>query len=66
LLQLALRLGSLARLGAEAIGKSLERRDLFLLVLVSRKLLLLARRLLLDIVVPNFPDTGAAAGVRSR
>ncbi len=52
LLQLALRLRRLARLGPEAIGKLLERSNFFLLVLVGRKLLLFARRLLFDVAVP--------------
>ena len=52
LLQLALRLRRLARLGAKAIGKLLERRDLFLLVFVGRELLFFARRFLLHVAVP--------------
>ncbi len=52
LLQLALRLRRLARLGPEAIGKQLERGDLLLLVLVGGELLFFARRLLFDVAVP--------------
>ena len=52
LLQFALRLRSLARLRAKAIGEQLKRRDLFLLVLVSGELLLFARRFLFDVAVP--------------
>ncbi len=52
LLQFALRLRRLARLGPKAIGECLERRDLFLLILVGRELLLCARRLLFDVTVP--------------
>src|ERR1700720_4755955 len=52
LLQLALRLRGFARLGAEAIGEQLERRDFFLLIFVSGQLLFFARGFLLDVVVP--------------
>src|SRR5437868_11351078 len=52
LLQFALRLRCFAGLGAKAISEKLERRDLFLLVLVSRELLFFAGRFLLDIAVP--------------
>ena len=52
LLQLALRLRRFARLGSKPIGKQLERRDFFLLIFVSRKVLLFARGFLLDVLVP--------------
>ena len=52
LLEFALRLRSLAGLGAKAIGELLERRDFFLLVLVGGELLFFARRLLFDVAVP--------------
>src|SRR2546423_5364016 len=52
LLQFALRLRSLARLGAKPVHERLQRRDLALLILVSGKLLHFARGLLLDVAVP--------------
>src|SRR5216110_1870826 len=52
LLQFALRLRRFAGLGPKAIGEKLERRDLLLLVLVSRELLFFARCFLLDVAVP--------------
>ena len=52
LLELALRLRGLARLGAKAVGELLERRDFFLLILVGRELLFFARGFLLDVAVP--------------
>src|SRR3984893_2865523 len=52
LLQLALRLRSFARLGPKAIGEQLQRRDFFLLIFVSRELLLFARGFLVDVTVP--------------
>src|ERR1700682_5365575 len=52
LLQLALRLRSLARLGAKAVGEQLQRRDFFLLIFVSRELLLFARGFLFKVTVP--------------
>src|SRR5438477_12950894 len=57
LFQLALGLRSFAGLGAKSIGKQLERRDFFLLILISGELLLFARRFLLDITVPVAPIT---------
>src|SRR3954466_14650693 len=52
LLQLALRLRRFARLRAEAIRKLLQRRDLLLLILVGRRVLLFARSFLLNVAVP--------------
>src|SRR5207244_12429918 len=52
LLQLALRLRRFARLGPEAIGEELKRRDFFLLILVGRELLFFAGGLLFDVAVP--------------
>ena len=49
LLQLALRLGGFARLGAEAIGKFLELLNLGLLIFVSGELDLLPLRFLLHV-----------------
>src|SRR5207248_7578551 len=57
LFQFALRLRRFARLGPKSIGKQLERRDLFLLILVSGELLFFARGFLLDITVPVAPIT---------
>src|SRR5450432_1154568 len=57
LLQLALRLRRLGRLGAKAIRESLERRDFLLLVFVSGKLLIFTRGLLLHVAVPIPPVT---------
>jgi hypothetical protein len=51
LLELALRLRRLARLGAEPVGELLQLRDFRLLVFVGREMLLLPRRPLLDIGV---------------
>ena len=58
LLELALRLGGLAGLGAEAVGEFLQRRDFLLLVFVGGELLLLARGFLLDVAVPVSRGSG--------
>ena len=52
LFELALRLRGLACLGAKAVGELLEGGDFFLLILVGRELLFLARGFLFDVAVP--------------
>src|SRR5438874_979561 len=57
LFQLALCLRCIACLGTKSIGKQLQRRDFFLLIFISGKLLFFARCFLLDITVPVAPVT---------